>query len=123
MHERLSASTDLRPVKPEVARDNKGLGSARAGISGEFKVAFSCGSGGKGADCDSLRFIPSTNARKLSSRGDGGIPCWGWRVYGEAVGEEEEETALGRSVAVDFMGNCSKVDVVGATNDRNGGGG
>jgi len=35
MHERLSASTDFRPLRPDVASDKRGLGSERTGISVE----------------------------------------------------------------------------------------
>jgi hypothetical protein len=43
MHERLSASTDLRPVRPEVARDKSGVGSVRTGISGgRFSTLCRC---------------------------------------------------------------------------------
>jgi len=33
MHDRLSASTDLRPVRPDAARESKGAGRVLAGIS------------------------------------------------------------------------------------------
>ena len=102
MHERLSASTDLSPVRPEVARDNRGLGRTRAGMSREWLVTERCGSGGEGVDCDSRRLIPSTKARKLSSLGDGRIPLWGL-IVGDAVGDEYEETAWGWGVGVGFM--------------------
>ena len=44
IHERLSASTDFSSVRPEVASDKRGLGKARAGISGDEKSGLSSGS-------------------------------------------------------------------------------
>jgi hypothetical protein len=100
MHERLSASTDLRPVRPEVANDKRGPGSARAGIiedRGEGEnLLFFRDSSREGVEWESLRWTPSTNARNLSSGGEGKSPLWEDGSTGAAVGRDKvEETDCG----------------------------
>jgi len=72
MHERLSASTDLRPARPDVAKDRSGLGRARAGIVSD-EVLDSGPTGGDSGDLEReiLRCTPSTKARNRSSGGEG----------------------------------------------------
>jgi hypothetical protein len=42
IHERLSASTDLRLVSPEAVSESRGLGNVRAGISGNEDAGCCC---------------------------------------------------------------------------------
>ena len=86
MHERLSASTDVSPFSPDAARDRSGAGRVRAGMSGVVLFTVSCGSAAEGVDCESLRFTPSTKARKESSGGDKRVPAGDGGLMLEAVG-------------------------------------
>ena len=94
MQERLSTSTDLRPVRPEVAKDKRGLGSARAGICEVGSVTFWEDFEPFGVELDSLCFTPSTNARKSSSEGDGKGPLWDLKKGSEAVGRDKAKKRL-----------------------------
>ena len=99
MHERLSASTDFKPVRPEVANDKRGPGSDRAGIVGtggeaEGQLFFKDSS--EGVKCESLLWTPSTNARNFSSGDEGKSPLWDEGSRGTAVGRDKmEETECG----------------------------
>jgi hypothetical protein len=89
MHERLSASTEVSPLSPDVARDRRGAGRVRAGMSAGAVVLFAdcCGSAAEGVDCESLRFTPSTKARKeVSSGGESRVPVGDLSRLLDAVG-------------------------------------
>jgi hypothetical protein len=92
IHERLSASTDFSSVRPEVASDNRGLGRARIGIPEDEKFGLSCGSIVE--VWESLRWIPSTNARNLSSGGDGNNPLGDSMLTSNAVGRDKSENRI-----------------------------
>jgi len=75
MHERLSASTEVSPLSPDVARDEEGWESSRGHVCRAVVLfADCCGSAAEGVDCESLRFTPSTNARKRYLGGEAGCP-------------------------------------------------
>jgi hypothetical protein len=90
IQDRLSASTDFRLVRPEVANDRSGVGSARTGISEDWPPTIFGDSEVK-EERDNLRCIPSTNARNLSSGGDGNSPLWDSRSMSKAVGRDKAE--------------------------------
>lgn len=94
MHERLSASTEVSPLSPDVARDRSGPGRVRAGMSCVVLFTVSCGSAAEGVDCESLRFTPSTKARKVSSKGERRLPGGDFGLLRDAVGGD---TRLGSS--------------------------
>lgn len=94
MHERLSASTDFRPVRPDVAKDRRGAGNVLTGICNDGFAPLTSALGIFAVEWDSLRCIPSTKVRNLSSGEEGKSPLSDWRSTWNAVGRYKARKPL-----------------------------